>query len=81
MDLCLKRLKSELADMEKNPLIGCTIRPTSEKMNVWEGVIEGVSDTPYEGGKYIIELNIPEDYPMSPPEIQVRTKIYHPCID
>merc|ERR1711976_122375 len=34
-----------------------------------------------EGGKFELELFLPEDYPMSPPKVIFTTKIYHPNID
>lgn len=33
------------------------------------------------GGKFKLELFLPDDYPMTPPKIRFLTKIYHPNID
>lgn len=33
------------------------------------------------GGKYEIEVKIPDDYPVEPPALKSKTKIYHPNID
>jgi len=33
------------------------------------------------GGKFKLELFLPEEYPMSPPKVRFLTKIYHPNID
>ncbi len=43
--------------------------------------IAGPTDTIYEGGMFKAELFLPEDYPMVPPKVLFRTKIYHPNID
>ena len=43
--------------------------------------IAGPSDTPFEGGMFDLELFLPEEYPMVPPKVLFRTKIYHPNID
>jgi len=32
------------------------------------------------GGKFSLELFLPEEYPMSPPKVRFLTKIYHPNI-
>ncbi len=32
------------------------------------------------GGKFTLELFLPEEYPMSPPKVRFLTKIYHPNI-
>ena len=37
--------------------------------------------SPFEGGKFTLELFLPEEYPMSAPKVRFITKIYHPNID
>jgi ubiquitin-conjugating enzyme E2 N len=43
--------------------------------------IAGPEDTPYAGGMFNAELFLPDEYPMVPPKVLFRTKIYHPNID
>ena len=43
--------------------------------------IAGPSGTAYEGGLFSAELFLPEEYPMVPPKVLFRTKIFHPNID
>jgi ubiquitin-conjugating enzyme E2 N len=33
------------------------------------------------GGRFKLELFLPDDYPMTPPKVRFLTKIYHPNID
>lgn len=33
------------------------------------GEIAGPPDTPYEGGKFKLEIKIPETYPFNPPQV------------
>ena len=35
---------------------------------------------PYEGGKFKLQINIPEDYPLEAPKVLFVTPIYHPNI-
>jgi len=44
-------------------------------------IIDGPGGSPYEGGKFQLELFLPEEYPMSAPKVRLLTKIYHPNID
>jgi len=37
--------------------------------------------SPYEGGKFKVELFLPDEYPMAPPKVRFMTKLYHPNID
>ncbi|AFZ79983.1 ubiquitin-conjugating enzyme E2, putative [Theileria equi strain WA] len=43
--------------------------------------MRGPDGTPYEGGVYLLELFLPEQYPMEPPKVRFLTSIYHPNID
>ncbi|XP_064394244.1 ubiquitin-conjugating enzyme E2-22 kDa-like [Halichondria panicea] len=44
------------------------------------GFITGPPDTPFEGGKFILDIQIPESYPFNPPKVKFVTKIWHPNI-
>uniref|UniRef100_A0A182S9A6 E2 ubiquitin-conjugating enzyme n=2 Tax=Neocellia TaxID=44535 RepID=A0A182S9A6_9DIPT len=44
------------------------------------GEIAGPPDTPYEGGKFMLEITVPETYPFNPPKVKFMTKIWHPNI-
>lgn len=44
------------------------------------GQILGPPDTPYEDGKFLLDIVIPETYPFNPPKVKFVTKIWHPNI-
>ena len=35
------------------------------------GEIKGPPDTPFDGGKYILDITIPETYPFNPPKVSL----------
>jgi ubiquitin-conjugating enzyme (huntingtin interacting protein 2) len=43
-------------------------------------VVEGPPDTPYQGGKYYINIDIPQNFPFAPPKCVFVTKVWHPNI-
>mmetsp|Transcript_23167 Transcript_23167/g.42932 ORF Transcript_23167/g.42932 Transcript_23167/m.42932 type:complete len:199 (-) Transcript_23167:85-681(-) len=44
------------------------------------GKIKGPEGTPYEGGLFEIDIQIPKQYPFEPPKMKFNTKIWHPNI-
>ncbi|QIW95122.1 hypothetical protein AMS68_000640 [Peltaster fructicola] len=76
-----KRLLKELADVNSNPPPGCTIKlPKEEDIFLWEVTMDGPSDSAYAGGKFILHITIPKEYPFKPPVLGFRTKVYHPNV-
>ena len=67
--------------LEKDKVDGIDIIPNPLNFRHFDVKMKGPPDTPYEGGLFEAEILLPEDYPMSPPKILMKTKIYHPNID
>jgi ubiquitin-conjugating enzyme E2 N len=64
-----------------DPVAGISAKPHDDNLRYFDVTIDGPSQTPYEGGRFQLELYLPEDYPMEAPKIRFLTKIYHPNID
>jgi hypothetical protein len=42
---------------------------TEDNFFVWEALIKGPDDTPFEGGIFVAQLTFPRDYPLNPPKV------------
>ena len=76
-----QRIKKETEKIKKDPIAGITAEPDPENPRYFKVVISGPKDSPYEGGKFKLQLYLPDEYPMVPPKCLFMTKIYHPNID
>lgn len=47
---------------------------------VLKGVITGAEGTPYDGGKFDLEIKVEDNYPFQPPKVKFTTPIWHPNI-
>ena len=47
----------------------------------WHAVLAGPPGTPYEGGRFLVNIRFPTDYPFKPAKINFTTRIYHPNIN
>ncbi|AQZ15334.1 UBC7 (YMR022W) [Zygosaccharomyces parabailii] len=76
-----KRLLKELQQLMKDSSSGIVAGPRSEQdLFVWDCLIQGPPDTPYEGGIFNAKLEFPKDYPLSPPKLTFTPSILHPNI-
>eukprot|EP00933_Yihiella_yeosuensis_P037463 TRINITY_DN31406_c0_g1_i1.p1 TRINITY_DN31406_c0_g1~~TRINITY_DN31406_c0_g1_i1.p1 ORF type:complete len:203 (+),score=38.49 TRINITY_DN31406_c0_g1_i1:179-787(+) len=77
----LKRLEKELQDIRAlSTDSSVTADSVNGDLTHWQGVLKGPSGTPYHGGVFKIDIEIPPDYPYSPPKMKFDTKIWHPNI-
>lgn len=56
------RLKRELQMLTKDPPHGVTCVPMNDQLNQWEVNLVGGVDTPYEGGVFKLDVQIPQRY-------------------
>lgn len=73
----LKRLRKEFDDFLRDPPPNCSAGPKDGNFYNWSASIIGPQGSPYEGGKFELDLQFSEAYPYSPPRVTFRTRIYH----
>ena len=75
------RITKETQRLAQDPIVGIYAEPNPNNFRHFYVKIAGPTETPYEGGLFACELFLPDEYPMVPPKVLFRTKIYHPNID
>ena len=51
-----------------------------EDMFKWDCEIQGPDGSPYAGGKFVLRIEFPSQYPFKAPTLRFMTKIYHPSV-
>lgn len=74
----IKRLMREYKTLQEYSEFSCA--PVDGNMLVWNVIIYGPIDTPYEGGIFRAVLNFTPKYPNKAPEFRFESKITHPNI-
>merc|ERR1711939_470604 len=76
-----KRIIKETERLVADSPPGISAVPHDDNLRYFDVVIQGPHESPFEGGVFKLELFLPEDYPMSAPQVRFLTRIYHPNID
>ena len=84
-EIATERLIQERRDFKKNHPHLFYARPCKSNDGIqnlfkWECGIPGPSESPWEGGMYVLYLEFPEDFPAAPPKAKFKEKLYHPNI-
>uniref|UniRef100_A0A1B0A3K9 Uncharacterized protein n=1 Tax=Glossina pallidipes TaxID=7398 RepID=A0A1B0A3K9_GLOPL len=79
----VKRISREVQEiMCSEDILKCAIKVEMIDNN-WTDLraeIAGPPGTPYEGGKFVLEIKVPDKYPFSAPRVRFVTRIWHPNI-
>ena len=57
-----------------------SINLVGEDLFLWDVKLIGPENTPYAGGKFVVRIQFPAQYPFKPPQLSFRTTIYHPSV-
>ncbi|KAJ0440542.1 putative ubiquitin-conjugating enzyme E2, UBA-like superfamily, Ubiquitin-associated [Helianthus annuus] len=75
------RVQKELQECNKDiNLSGISVNPKFDNLINLIGSIPGPVATPYEGGTFKIDIDLPDAYPFEPPRMKFATKVWHPNI-
>eukprot|EP01061_Rhynchopus_euleeides_P009193 TRINITY_DN18326_c0_g1_i1.p1 TRINITY_DN18326_c0_g1~~TRINITY_DN18326_c0_g1_i1.p1 ORF type:complete len:160 (+),score=57.86 TRINITY_DN18326_c0_g1_i1:145-624(+) len=78
------RLSREVKECNKHNGIfdngGIKLVPNPTDHRKWEAYIKGPTETPFEGGTFVVNIQVPSEYPMVPVMATFKTKIFHPNV-
>ena len=77
-NIAQQRIQREFREVVKSKEIaesGVQLELVNDDLTELAGQVAGPPDTPYAGGKYKLEIKIPDTYPFNPPK--VRTEHYN----
>ena len=76
-----RRVMKEIENIGKEPIDGFEVSiPNPDDCFKWRAYITGPEGTPYAGGKFEMQIDIPQEYPHKPPSVKFITKIFHPNV-
>jgi len=78
--MAMKRLQSELKQYYKESNYFYSIEPDIKNFLIWNVLLIGPPETPFEGGIFKCQFKFPSDYPNKPPEFKFICPIIHPNI-
>jgi ubiquitin-protein ligase len=79
-----KRLTDEFRMIHtecRQGLLGFTAAPRTGNLKIWDAVIYGPEGSDWDGATLKTEIQFPDNYPNSPPDIYIRTRnMFHPNV-
>ncbi|KXJ92518.1 ubiquitin-conjugating enzyme/RWD-like protein [Microdochium bolleyi] len=77
----IRRITKEMSDIEADHASKLFVSPANgSDVTHLKASILGPPGTPYEGGTFMVDIKIPNDYPFRPPIMKFDTKVWHPNI-
>ncbi|QQP48562.1 Ubiquitin conjugating enzyme, partial [Caligus rogercresseyi] len=75
-----RRLMRDFKRLQEDPPAGVSGAPGENNIMVWNAVIFGPHDTPFEDGTFKLTMEFSEEYPNKPPLVKFLSKMFHPNI-
>ena len=76
-----KRIMKEMQAVKDDPAANINLEFVSESdIHHLKGSFLGPPETPYAGGTFLVDIEVPMEYPFKPPKMKFDTKVYHPNV-
>jgi len=76
----IARIKKEYREVKQAADAGVGADLVRDDFSHWKGTITGPKGSPYENGVFVVDIEIPKNYPFVPPKMRFDTKVWHPNI-
>ena len=76
----LKRIEREIKQCSKDTQTSVRVVPINDNLLHLQGHFQGPIDSCYEGGQFVVDIKIPDQYPFQPPKMKFITPVYHPNV-
>jgi len=70
-----RRLMRDFKRLQQDPPAGVSGAPSDNNIMLWNAVIFGPHDTPFEDGTFKLTIEFTEEYPNKPPTVRLRYRI------
>ena len=78
---CSGRIGKELVECARDAeASGCTAEAVGGDTRHLRGTIKGPEGSPYEGGVFVVDIVITDQYPFAPPKMKFETRVWHPNV-
>ncbi|GIL81781.1 hypothetical protein Vretimale_1384 [Volvox reticuliferus] len=75
-----KRLMRDFRRLSSDPPQGVNGSPNPDNIMLWNCVIFGPEDTPWDGGTFKLTMEFTEEYPNKAPTVKFKSKLFHPNV-
>lgn len=73
----ISRVQKELKQLQSLKPHGIEVTLPSDSLQIWEAVVPGSEESLYKGGRFKVQVYLPENYPLGPPTVRFLSPIYH----
>lgn len=75
-----KRLLRDIQSIKEDQDWAFVVTPSEADINKLKASFEGPKNTPYEGGVFVVDIVVPNEYPLKPPNVKFDTRLFHPNV-
>ncbi|KAJ3636289.1 hypothetical protein Zmor_009025 [Zophobas morio] len=75
-----RRLLRDFKKLQEDPPVGVSGAPSENNILLWNAVIFGPSETPFEDGTFKLTIEFSENYPNKAPNVRFVSAMFHPNV-